>query len=166
VRRWTGESCNYKQRPRRKASKHFWGISVIEPIAELALKMYSTKQHAEVKVRTTCRSCESDRLQSVLDLGNLYVSNFADVPDSGRWPRVPLDLPLCGAWGLAQLRHTTPPEWLYTHYWYKSGISAMMRAALTDISRRAAHFVGLQAGDSVLDIGCNDGTLLRSYDCR
>jgi SAM-dependent methyltransferase len=39
-----------------------------------------------------------------------------------------------------------------------------MRAALTDISRRAAHFVGLQAGDSVLDIGCNDGTLLRSYD--
>ena len=111
MRRWTGESCNYKQRPRRKASKHFWGISVIEPIAELALKMYSTKQHAEVKVRTTCRSCESDRLQSVLDLGNLYVSNFADVPDSGRWPRVPLDLPLCGAWGLAQLRHTTPPEW-------------------------------------------------------
>src|SRR5580698_2871208 len=126
--------------------------------------MYSTKQHAEVRVRTTCRSCESDRLESVLDLGNLYVSNFADVPDSGRWPRVPLDLLLCGSCGLAQLRHTTPQEWLYTHYWYKSGISAMMRAALTDISRRAAHFVGLHAGDSVLDIGCNDGTLLRSYD--
>jgi hypothetical protein len=69
---------------------------VIEQIAELASKMYSTKQHAEVKVRRTCRSCESDRLQSVLDLGNLYVSNFADVPDSGRWPRVPLDLLLCG----------------------------------------------------------------------
>jgi hypothetical protein len=139
-------------------------MSLIEQIAELALKMYSTKQHAEVKVRTTCRSCESDRLQSVLDLENLYVSNFADVPDSGRWPRVPLDLLLCGNCGLAQLRHTTPPEWLYTHYWYKSGISAMMRVALTDIARKAAHFVGLHAGDSVLDIGCNDGTLLRSYD--
>lgn len=81
-----------------------------EQIAELALKMHSTKQHAEVKVRTTCRSCASDRLESVLDLGNLYVSNFADVPDSGRWPRVPLDLLLCGNCGLAQLRHTTPPE--------------------------------------------------------
>jgi NDP-4-keto-2,6-dideoxyhexose 3-C-methyltransferase len=137
---------------------------VIEQVAELTSKMYSTKQHAEAKVRTTCRSCESDRLESVLDLGNLYVSNFADVPDSGRWPRVPLDLVLCGGCGLAQLRHTTPPEWLYTHYWYKSGISAMMRAALIDIARRAAHFVGLHAGDSVLDIGCNDGTLLRSYD--
>ena len=137
---------------------------MIEQIAEAALTMHSTEQHAEVKVRTTCRSCASDRLESVLDLGNLYVSNFADVPDSERWPRVPLDLLLCGNCGLAQLRHTTPPEWLYTHYWYKSGVSATMRAALTDISRRAAHFVGLHAGDSVLDIGCNDGTLLRSYD--
>ena len=136
---------------------------MIQQIAELALKMYSNKQHPEVKVRKTCRSCGSGRLQSVLDLGNLYVSNFADVPDSGRWPRVPLDLLLCEECGLAQLRHTTPAEWLYTHYWYKSGISATMRAALADISRKAAHFAGLQTGDSVLDIGCNDGTLLRSY---
>jgi SAM-dependent methyltransferase len=136
---------------------------VIEQIAELALKMYSNKRHPEVKVRTTCRSCESGRLQSVLDLGNLCVSNFADVPDSARWPRVPLDLILCEECGLVQLRHTTPPEWLYAHYWYKSGISATMCAALADIARKAAHFAGLQAGDSVLDIGCNDGTLLRSY---
>jgi NDP-4-keto-2,6-dideoxyhexose 3-C-methyltransferase len=136
---------------------------VIAQIAELALKMYSNKQHPEVKVRTTCRSCESGRLQGVLDLGNLYVSNFADVPDSARWPRVPLDLILCEECGLAQLRHTTPAEWLYSHYWYKSGISATMRAALGDIARKAAHFAGLHEGDSVLDIGCNDGTLLRSY---
>ena len=136
---------------------------MIGQIAELALKMYSNKRHPEVTVRTTCRSCESGRLQSVLDLGNLYVSNFADVPDSARWPRVPLDLMLCEGCGLAQLRHTTPAEWLYSHYWYKSGISATMRAALADIARKAAHFAGLHAGDSVLDIGCNDGTLLRSY---
>jgi NDP-4-keto-2,6-dideoxyhexose 3-C-methyltransferase len=136
---------------------------VIQQIAELASKMYSTKQHPEVRVRKTCRSCGSGRLESVLDLGNLYVSNFADVPDSGRWPRVPLDLLLCEECGLAQLRHTTPAEWLYTHYWYKSGISATMRAALGDIASKTAHFAGLQAGDSVLDIGCNDGTLLRSY---
>jgi NDP-4-keto-2,6-dideoxyhexose 3-C-methyltransferase len=137
---------------------------VIQQIAERSLKMPATKGHPEVKVRMTCRSCESGRLQSVLDLGNLYVSNFADVPDSGRWPRVPLDLILCQDCGLAQLRHTTPAEWLYTHYWYKSGISATMRAALADIARKAGHFAGLHAGDSVLDIGCNDGTLLRSYE--
>jgi NDP-4-keto-2,6-dideoxyhexose 3-C-methyltransferase len=138
---------------------------VIEQIAEPASKMYAKKRPPEVKVRTTCRSCASSGLQSVLDLGNLYVSNFADAPDSTSWPRVPLDLVLCEECGLVQLRHTTPAEWLYTHYWYKSGISATMCAALADIARKAAHFAGLQAGDSVLDIGCNDGTLLRSYAC-
>ena len=119
-----------------------------------------------MKARTACRSCASGDLESVLDLGIPYVSNFADVPDSSRWPRVPLDLLLCRDCGLAQLRHTTPPEWLYSHYWYKSGISATMRVALADISRKAAHFAGLGSGDSVLDIGCNDGTLLRSYDAH
>lgn len=73
---------------------------MIQQIAEVASKIYSNGQHPEVKVRTTCRSCESGRLQNVLDLGNLYVSNFADVADSARWPCVPLDLILCEECGL------------------------------------------------------------------
>ncbi len=116
-----------------------------------------------VKVRTTCRSCGSGHLASVLDLGNLYVSNFADTADAGSWPRVPLELLLCSRCSLVQLRHTTPSEWLYRRYWYKSGVNASMRAALADITRKASEFVGLSSGDAVLDIGCNDGTLLRSY---
>ena len=38
-----------------------------------------------------------------------------------------------------------------------------MRTALADISSRAANLAQLKQGDSVLDIGCNDGTLLGSY---
>ena len=118
---------------------------------------------AEVTARSTCRSCSSPNLDPALDLGNLYVSNFADVPESSRWPRVPLELLLCQQCGLVQLRHTTPSEWLYSRYWYKSGVSATMRGALADITAKASRFCGLDGGDSVLDIGCNDGTLLRSY---
>ena len=98
-----------------------------------------------------------------MELGNLYVSNFSDIPDGNRWPRVPLELLLCHHCGLVQLRHTTPGEWLYNRYWYKSGVSATMRAALADVAVKASRFAGLERGDSVLDIGCNDGTLLRSY---
>ena len=119
---------------------------------------------AEVTARSTCRSCSSPNLELVLDLGNLYVSNFADVPESNRWPRVPLELLMCQQCGLVQLRHTTPGEWLYSRYWYKSGVSATMRGALADITAKASRFSGLDRGDSVLDIGCNDGTLLRSYN--
>ncbi len=115
------------------------------------------------KVRNSCRSCESRDLDHVLNLGNLYVSNFADSPDPAAWPRVPLELLLCNGCGLVQLRHTTPSEWMYKHYWYRSGVSATMRAALADITKKAVAFAPLRRGDSVLDIGCNDGTLLRSY---
>jgi NDP-4-keto-2,6-dideoxyhexose 3-C-methyltransferase len=38
-----------------------------------------------------------------------------------------------------------------------------MRDALADITRRAANFVSLSKGDIAVDIGCNDGTLLKSY---
>jgi len=121
------------------------------------------KSRSGVAARTSCRSCASSDLESALDLGNLYVSNFADTPESTPWPRVPLEIILCRACGLVQLRHTTPGDWLYSRYWYKSGVSATMRAALADITTKASVFSGLERGDSVLDIGCNDGTLLRSY---
>ena len=38
-----------------------------------------------------------------------------------------------------------------------------MRDALADIANTAEAMIGLCAGDVVLDIGCNDGTLLASY---
>jgi SAM-dependent methyltransferase len=38
-----------------------------------------------------------------------------------------------------------------------------MRSALADIANRAERLMNLQAGETVLDIGCNDGTLLASY---
>jgi SAM-dependent methyltransferase len=93
----------------------------------------------------------------------LYVSGFADAPDSSSWPRVPLELLLCSGCGLVQLRHTTSSEWMYRRYWYKSGVSATMRAALADVTARARQFAPLRRGESVLDIGCNDGTLLATY---
>jgi NDP-4-keto-2,6-dideoxyhexose 3-C-methyltransferase len=116
-----------------------------------------------VKVRVTCRSCESGSLVPVLDFGNPYISNFVDDPNPALWPRVPLELLLCPKCSLLQLRHTTPAEWLFRRYWYRSGVNASMRGALGDITRKATEFAGLAGNDAVLDIGCNDGTLLRSY---
>lgn len=119
---------------------------------------------AGVKARTTCRACDSKRLVEALDFGNPFVSNFADVPAAKNWPRVPLEVVLCADCTLLQLRHTTPSDWLYRRYWYKSGVNGAMREALADITREATEFVALRSGDHVLDIGCNDGTLLRSYE--
>jgi len=75
----------------------------------------------------------------------------------------PLELVRCTSCNLVQLNHTFSRESLYHHYWYRSGISSTMRSALSDVVEKSCEIVRPRTGEIVLDIGCNDGTLLRSY---
>lgn len=96
---------------------------------------------------------------------------FVSEENKNRAPKrpVPLELVRCSpesnenACGLVQLKHTYPAELMYAEYWYLSGVNQTMRDALADISRAASEIVSLKPGDTVVDIGCNDGTLLKSY---
>ncbi len=121
---------------------------------------------AGVRERTTCRSCGSGRLRPILSLGDQYVSTFV-TGNADESLRAPLDLVLCepvrGGCGLLQLRHTVEAGFLYRNYWYRSGVNRSMREALADLVRTAERVVPLRPGDLVVDIGSNDGTLLRSY---
>jgi len=112
-------------------------------------------------VRITCRICEAS-LATLLSLGDQYVSKFPD-PGSDDGERIPLDLARCRACGLTQLRYTAPADSLYRNYWYRSGTNKTMRDALADVANKSEQLIGLAAGETVLDIGCNDGTLLASY---
>lgn len=121
--------------------------------------------------RSTCRICGSKALKPVVSLGDQFISGAFAKPD-GAPPmkrRVPLDLVRCDpasdehACGLVQLRHSVPPKVLYQSYWYRSGVNQTMRDNLAGIARVAEEIAGLKAGDLVVDIGCNDGTLLKSY---
>jgi SAM-dependent methyltransferase len=114
-----------------------------------------------VKTRTTCRVC-AGALEPVLSLGELYVSDFL-APGEADGLKAPLELVLCQRCRLLQLKHTVPAEALYRNYWYRSGTNQTMREALADITAKAERLSHLQEGDAVLDIGCNDGTLLASY---
>jgi hypothetical protein len=67
------------------------------------------------------------------------------------------------ACGLIQTRHTVPGSILYRSYWYRSGVNRTMTENLHEIAQQAEELVGLEAGDLVVDIGCNDGTLLDGY---
>jgi NDP-4-keto-2,6-dideoxyhexose 3-C-methyltransferase len=119
--------------------------------------------------RTACRICGSRDLVSILSFGDMYVSGFVEA-DANDTIAAPMNLVLCnrdtGGCGLLQLAHTVPGELLYRHYWYRSVTNDSMRRELAEITRRAEELVPLSAGDIVLDIGCNDGTLLRSYQTR
>ncbi len=66
------------------------------------------------------------------------------------------------ACGLLQMEHTVPPEVLYSAYWYRSGTNNTMRNHLRGIADEASAIIKKPKA-TVLDIGCNDGTLLSYY---
>lgn len=114
-----------------------------------------------------CRVCGSQNLSSILSLGDLYVSDFLGSPDNSKSIKAPLELVLCnvkdGGCGLLQLRHTVSNEAMYRNYWYRSGINKTMTDELIGIAEKAGSVANLKSNDFVMDIGANDGTLLRGY---
>ena len=115
----------------------------------------------EVRTITACRSCGSTRLDTVLNLGVLAISDFVLPGDPE--DRAPLELVVCLDCSLVQLRHTVDRDRLYRNYYYRSGTNESMVAALRDVVDDACRRVPLRSGDVVVDIGCNDGTMLEMF---
>ncbi|HUD10008.1 MAG TPA: class I SAM-dependent methyltransferase [Patescibacteria group bacterium] len=110
-----------------------------------------------------CRSCNSNNLIEIISLGNQYLSDFVK---TNRKPKsFPLKLMLCKQCFLVQLEYTTPQKYLYTErYGYKSGINQTMQDELEGIAKQALKRIKKKNKDIVVvDIGANDGTLLRNY---
>lgn len=124
--------------------------------------------------RTSCRICGSEQLASVLSLGDQRIAGaFADPQGDQPVQRaIPLELVRCDmtrdqeACGLIQTRHTVPGSILYSSYWYRSGVNRTMTDNLHGIARAVEGIVPLEAGDLIVDIGCNDGTLLDGYQTQ
>ncbi len=120
--------------------------------------------------RKTCRVCGSSALTKVIDLGEQYLQGTFVKPDEElpSMRKIPMALVRCDptrdehACGLLQTINTVPPSILYSTYWYRSGTNQTMRTHLRGIALEAAEAVG-KTNARVLDIGCNDGTLLRQY---
>jgi SAM-dependent methyltransferase len=120
--------------------------------------------------RKTCRVCGSTALSPVIDLGKQYLQGSFYKPGKEIPPMRLIDCTLvrCDpmrdekACGLLQMVHSVPPEILYSAYWYRSGTNQTMRDHLRGIAEAAAAMVG-KPDATVLDIGCNDGTLLAAY---
>jgi hypothetical protein len=113
------------------------------------------------EARTACRVCGKD-LEIVLDLGEHYLPRW--IPQEQveelkpKLPKAPLRLARCTTCGLLQLADSIEPDLVYRKYWYRSGINASMQTALLNLVRDAQ---GWHTSGKWLDIGANDGTLLK-----
>jgi hypothetical protein len=123
--------------------------------------------------RKSCRICGSLALTKVIDLGAQYLQG-SFIRKGRPMPalrRIGTELVRCDptrdekACGLLQTAITVPPDVLYASYWYRSGTNETMRSHLRGIADEAAGLVDKDRAVA-LDIGCNDGTLLKSYPAR
>ena len=120
--------------------------------------------------RKTCRVCGSTALTPVIDLGKQHLQGSFLKPGKQVPPLRKIDCILvrCDpmrdekACGLLQMVHSVPPAILYSAYWYRSGTNTTMRNHLKGIADVASRMVG-KPNATVLDIGCNDCTLLAAY---
>jgi SAM-dependent methyltransferase len=118
--------------------------------------------------RETCRLCGARDLQLVLRMaptppGDHYVTSDAlGVPQES----YPLDLAMCGECGLAQLPDVVDPELLYRDYIYNTSISLGLVEHFDRYARSVLERTNVEPGSLVVDIGSNDGTLLRGFAKR
>jgi len=123
---------------------------------------------APVVHRETCRMCGSRDLQPLLEMtptppGDHYVT--ADALNKPQ-PAYPLTLVMCGACGLAQLPDVVDPELLYRDYIYNTSISLGLVQHFDNYAEAVVQRVGPRSGSLMVDIGSNDGTLLRAFAKR
>ena len=115
----------------------------------------------------TCRVCYSKKLINIINLNDQYLQGSFIKKNSPKpyLKKIPLQLLLCSNCLLVQLRHTTSKNILYKNYWYESGINYTMRNHLKNLVKEASKMINKKSIKiKVLDIGCNDGTLLNFYN--
>lgn len=111
--------------------------------------------------RTTCRLCGSDGLTNVIPLKPLPVAS----PNVGRSAVVrdiaAADVMQCDKCGHFQIISVVDPEFQYRNFRYFTGISLGLREHFADLINGLAARDEIGKGRFVVDIGSNDGSLLR-----
>ena len=118
--------------------------------------------------RKNCRACNCQELDLVLSLnptpiGDAYVSlSDIDVVQ----PSFPIDLYMCQSCGLAQLLDVIDPKILYGDYIYLTESSVGLSKHFEEYASTVIGQCDLKAKSLVIDLGSNDGTLLRFFQAR
>jgi nucleoside-diphosphate-sugar epimerase len=109
-----------------------------------------------------CRVCKGGNMNVIYNFGNQPNANhYLTTPDAVL-PEYPLQLCLCLDCWHTQIPYTIPPEQMFSNYVYLCGTSNTMRKYFADFAVKSINEIGVSHG-TVLEIACNDGTLLDAY---
>ena len=109
-----------------------------------------------------CRLCGQGTLP-MLDLGRQPLANSLLTGPNDQYATYPLEVRLCSSCHLGQLTDLVPPDVLFREYAYYSSISTGAINPANSLVERAISTVPLTEDPLAVEIGSNDGYLLRYY---
>jgi hypothetical protein len=117
-------------------------------------------------VVTACQACASTDLEPVLFVG--YLPPVNTMPPIGtrpaEQPAYPAQLLRCPRCELVQIGLVVDPRILFPpEYPYTSATTKILRENFAELYREVRALLGPKDSDLVVDIGSNDGTLLRNF---
>lgn len=115
--------------------------------------------------RSNCRLCEKNKLTLVLKLKPTpYANAFVRVNELNKDQYLmPLDLFFCENCNHLQLLDVADPRILFENYVYVSGTSSVFVKHFEDYANHILKYYPQPDNDLIIDIGSNDGTLLRFF---
>jgi hypothetical protein len=115
--------------------------------------------------RARCRGCGGS-LESLWDLGCHALTGHFPKPNEAV-PSAPMHVTQCTSCTLVQLGHDYSLKSFFgVNYGYRSGLNPSMVSHLAGLVSEVERVTSIEDGDTVIDIGGNDGTTLSKYRSR
>lgn len=115
--------------------------------------------------RETCRLCDSADVKLVVNLNPVPLAEkYTNNPEEAQQaPRFPIDLYMCNACSHVQLLDVINSKDLWKDYTYHSGQTQGIVNHFKEVSEKVISKYSPKPRSLVVDIGSNDGTLLRFF---
>jgi hypothetical protein len=114
----------------------------------------------------SCQICGNKNIHLIIDLGfqpladNIVDEECKDNPSL----TFPIKIYFCNKCRLLQNNYIVSDDVLYNKsYHYRPGISKSIKNNLFGLAKKLIHLYKLNNNDLILDLGCNDGTLLSCF---
>ena len=117
---------------------------------------------------TKCEVCENEQLKKVLDLGNHPLcDDLIPMEEESSCEEFPIEILFCEKCLTAHQIYQIPKQTLFTkNYHYRARMTGSVLSGMADFVEGCENRFGSLHGKVVLDIGCNDGSLLGFFKIK
>lgn len=115
-----------------------------------------------------CEVCGNKNLRSVLNLGkHPLCDDLIPIGNKRICKEYPIEILFCDACLTAHQRFQVPPKELFTDsYHYRARVTGSVLVGMAELVDSCERRFGVIKGKTVLDIGCNDGSLLNYFESK